>query len=255
MHTQISCNLIDLAIFITAISALLTAIINIGMLIESNKQRVSAYRPQLVLKEEEFFLSLRNNLPLIWSHEELAPGQILKTEGFINLNLFNIGLGAAKELQVDWEFPLKKILRDIKEHPFKSSINIDYSCDYFLSVKVSDRESWAVNFTSHSSRFDYLLPANTNNQSLKIKFPRDYLILLSILFYLDSKDFENSENKEAYNFIPFPKFCLKLRYRDIGNKEHQLDFFVEIRPHIIESLKSKKDFESVLKGTFTITNC
>src|SRR3989338_716573 len=152
----------DLAILITAISALIAALASCWLVLETMKQRRSAYLPQLVIKNTYCFLYLRNGFPAVWSNEEFTAEQILSATHLpeINLEMFNVGMAAAKEVRCSWQINIDKIIRDIAEHPQNSDMRVE-SRESFIFFDTPRAGEFCINAKfDFEKKYDYVLPVN-----------------------------------------------------------------------------------------------
>lgn len=211
----------QLIALITSIATFITSIIVLLTLFEMQKQRKSAYKPEIVLKTPvKFHIYLEEcenvYLPFIWSSNELKKINLNELNFSIYIDAFNIGLGSAKSIEVMWDFELDKILKRIKNKDTENFFDIEYN-DSMLRITFQGI-AMIMNMENNCHwRYDYILPSQSKQGSLKFELPRPFLDLFSIILYLEYF------KKDTLNF-DFPNLKLKLKYEDIGNNIYKKEF-------------------------------
>lgn len=94
----------------SCIGTLISSVIILLTLLEMNKQRKNAYRPDLVFSPTEF---------IIYGHDDgksFTPWPFMEPDiccPKVFINLFNIGMGVAKNVSITWKFDSVFFLEEI----------------------------------------------------------------------------------------------------------------------------------------------
>ena len=218
-------NIEHLISILTSVAACLSAIAAFFTVRQVSKQREHSYRPELVIpsividgissnQEKEF-------IPLWWS-DNLNLNSHNDPKRF-QFSINNVGLGAAKEIHLSWSFPIEKIVNDINKLIQQSLIPLYFACeDGVLVAKSKDmvHESISMWKNQKNEILDFILPSGLEKTPALIVFPDAYKRLLSSCIYFSFKTskFEMLEK--------FPPLLLTISFKDIGNKEHNINLKV-----------------------------
>jgi hypothetical protein len=228
---------IDQIISLTAsVGACMAAVATFLTVWQIAKQRKASYRPELVLVSAEFEAKAQahySGLPTDWRNPEpkLMSGVTtisLEPNGF-GLPLANIGLGAARNISISWEFAIAdavaKVNRFAKEAGFDDFLSFDRGS---LSMKSPSVISFWIN--QKTDAMYYVLPASIPGAVARIRLPDAYILLLSSAVSLNS----SSRIKELGGrpeLLEPPPLSVALSFEDIGGKKHaaSFDLTVDIR--------------------------
>ncbi|MGD0961174.1 MAG: hypothetical protein ABSB19_15315 [Methylomonas sp.] len=212
-----------------SIGACLSAIAAFLAVKQNTKQREASYRPELAITRTIFTAS-KNPLTKSSFADFWVEGQEEKESGDVNLlsslslPLRNIGLGAAKEVSLNWSFPIEALVSDINKKTQKSLIPAYFEYkNEVLSLK-SDQLVAAISMWGNQKKetVDYVLPASTDQGGVNIHVPNAYMELVSALIYFSTKE------EDRYSFPDMPVLKLDLEYFDIGGDKHKSSFKVEL---------------------------
>lgn len=144
----------------------------------------------------------------------------------VSVDLVNVGVGVAKNIEFYWEFELEEIRGYLQKNYSDNPLTIESIDKNFVEFKIKglkDSTYLGQLFYKTKRRFDILLSYKESSIKLRIPFPHPYLICyfiaveLSILNRLD--------NLNSYMALEdFPKCKLHLRYSDISEKTHKKTF-------------------------------
>jgi hypothetical protein len=224
---------------ISALAAVTYTIVAFRTLLEIKAQRETTYRPDIIVDEGLFYIysykSDKGEFPVEYTYEK--KNQLYHCENFtissFSINLFNIGLAAAKEIQIEYSFDLDKISSIINEQnktlPADKIINIKKG-NAFLEFKAAEnavvRSSYHAIDSQLKREINHILPVNISSNPIKIALPTYILEIHSILIYSfwmnDTKDNE---------FPELPIINLKISYFDIGNNKHSKEYELSILYH------------------------
>lgn len=141
----------------------------------------------------------------------------------IGMPIVNIGSGAAKNVEIRWEFEIEKAIEEANRLAIEV-YNTDYIYfeldDNWLKMNTNI-ENMPIPITIHKKngieKIDYILPVSIDPNPIKIKIPSAYCKLVyAILFFSFKKD------PEA---VPeLPKITLSIRHTDIGGGKHEAKY-------------------------------
>ncbi|MDR6554663.1 hypothetical protein [Paenibacillus qinlingensis] len=179
--------------------------------------------PVILIKEASFaaFKGKNSSYLLKWSNNRSDESADFKLE------FFNIGLGAAKNIQLSWSYDVQSLIDRIHKNNNANVYRLTYD---------SKTQRIEINSTNHSYYFlrdleyktDYILPVNVINESTKIELPSSYLLFCSVL--LDVFD-----NEEAMNW---PLLNLKINYRDVVGNQYTRGVTLKPSIYVIQRVSS-----------------
>lgn len=225
----------ELINILSGIGTFVSSIIALYTLREVIKQRLSTYKPEILIKS---FIIYINKSPL-----ELKPRELLlfKSSNFNeykknNENLTsefgvsclykveNIGFGPAKKVKLTWNYNTKFALNLIektftKDYWFNEYRELNY---YFLNIK--DKEDFHFSITNETKThqdIDYLTPINIKEHSHYHSIPKQ-IVLTHYLYYIFKNNLFKTVNENRYGeeFTELPKPTLKIEYEDINGKKY-----------------------------------
>jgi hypothetical protein len=224
---------------ISALAAVAYTIVAFRTLLEIKAQRETTYRPDIIVDEGLFYIysykTEKGEFPVEYTYEK--KGQLYHCDNFrmgsFSLNLFNIGLAAAKEIQIEYSFDLDKITSIINEQnktlPADKIISIRKE-KAFLEFKAAENAvgggSFHVINNQLKREINHILPVNVSSNPIKIALPTYILEMHSILIY----NFWMNDAKEK-EFPDLPIINLKMNYLDIGNNKHSKEYELSILYH------------------------
>lgn len=226
----------DWATFFAAVAALLT-------LREMHRQRKHSYKPDIVPVELIFDGHFQSAVFCDWIEykEECDKNDTLSSPD-IEISLFNLGNGAAKNITLTWDFAFKPFIKNLNSINKEAQTNIEIDdSDFLLQFKESEDMKAAVNLKpSLNQRKDYILPTSIEKSALKVRVPSAYTWLVSNYFYLRFKILH-----EDLKF-QIPSLKLKLEYSDIGNNKYKSEFAFDVGLIFFSDSKPMPDFRATL---------
>jgi hypothetical protein len=216
MHTK------DWITLLTSIAAFISALLFLFTIIEMRNQRKSSYKPDIIIKGEGFIINWNEKkYPDLWNNRVN-----------IFVELFNIGMGAAKYLKLTWEFNIENLSKEINKYSNKCYIEYK-SIEEILSIKIEDFHKGLIFLKNDLCRYiDYLIPVNIHQECMKICLPRSYIELTGLLTYLFFK------KPEIFKDFNLPELKTTIIYYDIGNNEHKKIFNLKLSPNIINEYQN-----------------
>lgn len=219
-------------------AAMSAAIISFFTLFELFKQRKASYKPDLcVLKR--YFSVKKSGTSSDWYVDESSQS----TDA--SIQLVNVGVGAAKNINAKWSFDLNSFIDSINQLSQKSHQNfyIEHKGD-FLSIETNDNSKSMINAKMSSFQFEYLLASAQDPKGSTLFLPPSYSCLLPIYLDLYMKLELN------FNEIQIPTLKLDLSYNDIGKNEHASKHQVECNFSMFSRGKDEFEFKlSLIEGS------
>lgn len=249
----------ELINILSGIGTFLSSIIAVYTLREVIKQRLSTYKPEILIKS---FIVYINKSPLELQPEELL---LYKTDNFNEYKknvddsenkefgvsclykVENLGFGPAKKLKLVWNYDTKKALNIIeKMFPDKYFFNHYEPLKYYFLVDKdnADYHFSIINENVTEQNIDYLTPINIKEHSHYHSIPKE-IILTHYLYLIFKHNLTTNKNENCYvddDFGKLPKPRLKIQYEDLNGKKYLKDFkfqisFVSTQGEILEMNK------------------
>lgn len=219
-------SLIEIISAVSGFAALLTAIIVFFTLIEMKRQRQSSYKPDLTFKPVHFSFSatFTDALQHKISSKKIN-GDSNKAHYEPSTEIYNVGLGSAKNLCVTWRFDYQKAIKLIKNAEGKFGLTI--SLENML-LQIKDKVVTWIEITYDLRQdIDYLLPASIANETARLLIPSSYVHLLS--FYFIFHVYKNPDENILFNFADFPELKMNTKFNDIGGKTYSKKYKINPR--------------------------
>jgi hypothetical protein len=212
----------------TGMSTLITTVLIYFTLDEMKQQRISTYKPVIVLKDTLFKVKWNDNqrLPYEFSIENMKDSNSKNKQTWSYLEAYNIGFGAAQKIQIVYNYDFKKILDRIVQLGEKSQITI-HDSNSFVHIS-SQSDGWGFNLDKmNKEKIDYLLPVNINQNSTKIQLSRAFCEAFFIYLHLLSDALDSSIDWMA-EIKDFNKLRLEITYQDMGSEAYKKDYEIEV---------------------------
>ena len=210
-----SFTIADAVPLVTAIAALMSAIAALFVVLQNKQQRTSSYRPELVLVRTAMTFRRASQGGPDWfrtSNED--DDRTIST----TVPLVNIGLGAARNVTISWDFPIEELVSSVNQLAQRAQATWYYQLKGNGST-LSARPSGIVVFWHKSAdKIDYVLPASIQlDLSQEVQIPIPYVHLIANYYALGIK----ADSTKGLDDPPVLK-C-HIEYSDIGGKEHKMD--------------------------------
>lgn len=240
---------------ISAISALLTAVVTLITVREIKKQREHSYHPDINIANFEFYVyrydkdedDENDMFSLYYSTKKLS--EIDPKSGYNELviDISNIGLGVAKQVSWNWHVDfngIQKVLESGKKKPFvkyviaKDEVSIS-------SKKVNVDWLYFIGEENFGDFFNFILPYSIENRKNEIRIPSSFIDLYW-LYKAKEMIVDNHRSEMEY-----PPLYLVVNYTDIHGKEIEKTFLLHLawsfmsNPNTEKSELAKFRFEIV----------
>lgn len=221
---------VDQVIALSAsIGAFMSAIAAFLAVRQNTKQREASYRPELAITRTTFTASksplTKSTFADFWVEErELVDKEKMNLLSSLSLPLHNVGLGAAKEVHLKWSFPIEELISNINRKAQTTLVPAYFEYEDEVLTLKSEQLDAATSMWGNQKQnsVDYVLPASTDQEGVKIQVPHAYIELISALIYFSSKE------KGSSLFHDMPALKLELEYFDIGGNKHNSSFSIDL---------------------------
>jgi len=217
----------DLANFAT----LIATIILIFTILEMKEQRKTTYKPLVIVSNSEdlyyqFIYHPERNHPFFF--EVVNKDIFIENETDVKSSLFriksfNIGLGAAKNIKIHFKYDVSKFVEMIQQCKMEKELKISYN-DQKVKILYDDSSIELPLNNSNIQSFDYLLPANVDNNPLLIKLPKAFEFLYSAMLF--SKFYSQMKHVD---FIKIPDVNMTVTYSDIAGNETTDEYLLKFK--------------------------
>ena len=221
----------ELISLVTSIAACMSAVAAFVAVWQIYKQRVASYRPDLVLVRtpiQSKIFETPGDMPH-WSND----GTNDAANKRFSIPLVNVGLGAAREIKVIWNFPIHEFVSSVNRLAQASLIPVYFEYkNNLLSFRKSDTR-WIVQWHSES-HIDFVLPTSADQTHTDLKVPLVYISLVSYCYQFAINGKDDEHRKIGVCDIPdIPPLKCRIEYRDIGEVQHSVDWLVYAEAAII----------------------
>lgn len=209
---------------------------------EIAKQREASYRPELVIPRTliKGNGSVKRSLPDNWVSASESSNQFTSAPWFA-IPLHNIGLGAARNIIVNWSFPLNEMVKEVNTLAHRSSTQALFVADSgALSIKWEGQGDRVV-MNRLPNVIDYVLPAAIQKEPVMLPLSLAYIELSSALVFF-AKD----------HILDIPALDATVEYLDIGGQRYRAAF--EIKLHIEVLFCSDGSFFGYLEACRKMVN-
>lgn len=243
----------ELINILSGIGTFLSVLIAIYTISEIKKQRLSTYKPELIIKS---FIVYLNKSPLIKEYDELIK---YKVENFNEYDkkpfkdkngdeysvsplykIENYGFGPAKKISLIWKYDVEEAINEISKilyddyhfNEFKDKKKTSFFEEtnrlhyYFLNNKKN--EQFQISFYNKKKTIqgiDYLPPINIKEHSHYHAIPSE-IINSYFIYFLFANKLIKKRNKHSFGneIKEMPKVSLELKYDDINGKTYIKNF-------------------------------
>lgn len=195
---------------LATIATFLTSIVSLGTLWNATRQRLTANRPDIYIKKENYLMRFaqKNKMPKLVNRDG--------NEEFM-LPIHNIGLGVAKKIQIKWKLDEEFVIK-VKGLDKDNDYNINYefpkkdSGSQFLVISSDSTGSVPNLKWDLLTEIEFLFPYKSDNEvNDLLKIPKSIIYLYGIYTELCYK---HTKLEEWENAI----FPVEISYKDVHNK-------------------------------------
>jgi hypothetical protein len=220
----------------SSIGAFLSAFATFWTVREMAKQRSATYRPDLAFPVISFQaapnLVSSGPVPDWWT--ERTTRQVSPTSGEtdvvplqgLSIPMLNVGLGAARDLLIEWSFPVERMIHELNGHLLTLGDSVRFTHDGFaVSSSSADGKMLTSSIWRNQRREEvkFVLPAETESSPVRLRLPHAYVYLYSALFQSKAK-----LKKGKIFDASIDQLTAKISYKDIANTQHHRQFTLTV---------------------------
>lgn len=220
-----------MAELLTSVVGLVTAAAALLTILEMRRQRASAYKPDLLVEGANLRVLARpGDTPELARIQQSTSGP-----GFphsVCLDLFNLGVGAAKRVSARWHFDFQALLEGLSRWRAPTEPWAELRGDRVLQfVNASGPRSTHMLEAQLRSASAFLLPASSRSESHELRLPPAYLESISLALHLFSvAECKPSEGGLRLTIGPqIPPMYVDLEFLDLENGSHRAQFRIEFK--------------------------
>lgn len=217
------------------ITASFISLITLFILIRQNER---TYQPEVVFKPEQsvFRVFYREN-PTSCSDIRIA-GVADSSPVAIHLNASNIGLGAAKNLEAQWQFDPEQMDDTLSIGPLSIATQAEYNDQMKLLLFYNCyREE---RFEQYA---EFCLPVNMEKEPVQFTLPETYLQawsnILARIAHHPTASFEVRRGALLEAVRMFQDLQFSTTYKDINNRSYSKTYRVQMLPALIDLQKKE----------------
>jgi len=217
MNTRWVKTIIDYAIDAAPLAVLFGVIIALFTLREIRRQRQKAYEPQLFLSNLTVWMQKNENGTPCILKSDWKRQNGLKSLPFFNLEMHNIGLGAANTVEIVWRYNRKGLIEKFETLASKTKllkVNGDGQFEYLFKEESDSGYGFSIETIEDSKEEISFLTAN---QSSSIRMPQALYNYLTFIPYLELVRQDLPRRIDMIEKICVVEFV----YYDIGGKRHR----------------------------------
>jgi hypothetical protein len=220
---------------LTAIAALITAIATILTARQIKKQRETTYHPDLAfLKKHVYAYSSQSDLGIPTTWMEYNPEQentaTDKLSHSYTITLYNVGFGAAKNIEVSWDFPMLEMVNHVNtlaQHALQPAYHKYENGMLSLESTKFPKRTMIWKNERVGDRIGYLLPAHINKEGVALRIPFTFIHLSSCYLYF-ALSVERPSPPNIINLEDVPPLTVNLKFDDIAGETHRTSFDIHL---------------------------
>lgn len=243
---------------VSSIATFVATIIVLLTLFEMQKQRRNSMSPDLYFSGKSIHLhgefSSENEVDFQWSETRFENKIDISTRRSLSYEVTNIGMGSAKEIEINWEYDSEDIITKINALDIHKLYKIKHTKNKELVQLLSiQSKSIGVLIDLKEERhcsYEFILSSQVKNEAAIMYLPNSYFYLLSIYIFLQiEKDFDNAINISR----DFPKLKMNIIYKDIGGSIYKKNYEVNLNFYYYSMHDDNKPFQVLTSGSIEFT--
>ena len=232
-----------------SIAACASAIAAFWVILQIRKHRELSYQPVLVIPRIVVTGSSKPGgglaIPANWYARDISDK---KPDSFLRfaVPIINLGLGAAKQVNVTWSLPVEDLFTELSRLVEKanSTAYVHYRNE-ILEIGVDDEAQMASIWSNErATLLDFVLPAHIDQEPLDLNIPMTYILLISSLVYFAA------QTGGFYGNPASATLQADLEYYDIGGRKHKSKFSISVHVSIVED--KGKIFHGYIESSNTV---
>ena len=238
---------------LSSLVGLVTAVAALVTILEMKRQRVSSYKPELVLIPLTLRFEPSDGFPPLICRRKDTPFDRHDSLLSVSVDCINIGVGAARDLFATWEFDHQLAVAEVS--PFVTHRGYSIWLDQG-NTRIDFEEDGQTRMTSFTdlpvtSNTTYLLPVQAPENVFQIPLPPDYLLFMRLGIYCVPG---HPSNEGPHVALPkIPPLTLRLAYTDSGGARRLRAFQLEFRFGMLSSSSRPNGSPSLDEAEATAT--
>ena len=238
------------------IATWITVLLVFLALLESERQRKTTYKPEVVIKKIDFTGYGYNLDGIIVSYKWINGFQENISDGLDQIELrpllkiYNLGFGSAKNIVLHWEYKADNSVRFIQEKLIEKSIPIAIHLEkqkVIVTIGGAVDSGFAEDLYPEK-QYEYILPVSVESDGLSVNLPMSYQVIVSLLYLIYQHNPLEHQDK-----MQIPDLGLKIDYKDLANKTYSKKFVGTFLPaemlwplrHKVWSFKGQLEFKEI----------
>jgi hypothetical protein len=209
------------------------------------KQTASTYRPEITFAGVNFTACSHDSsgpIPSFWSRgPKIAENQISLEDDHSfpspTVSIYNIGLGAATNIQVRWNFPIERIADETNKLAQRALVPayFEYKSDSlkFQSEAWRQIQYYSIWHNQRESEIDYILPESTQRSEVEVEIPDAVTKLISSYIYFNAIQKRDTPTWE----LDIPPLEATISYSDISGEKRTQRFDLNFRVTYISNCR------------------
>jgi hypothetical protein len=192
----------------SSVAAAISALATFFTVLQVSENRKSSYRPEIIFANTRFSSTrkVKND------HPNTDP------EKYISVDMYNIGLGSAKNIEISWSFLINSTVEKMNSLAnLGAKLNrYKFENDMIFSEGENSNISISVWRNQKTLKIDFVLPASIDNQPQVISIPPAYIELWDS-YVTSAISIDQTELLED-----FPPLTCIITYQDVGGVKYKL---------------------------------
>lgn len=206
------------------------------------RQRIAAYRPELVVLPPELRFHPGQHSPA-WSCTSKTEPNERATSGSATVECINIGVGVARNVVGTWHFDRQLAVEELSPLLASRGYSIWHSEEAGYSrielEEGPDSRVSIVGDVSAAIRAPYLLQVQGQEHVLRIPLPPDFVLLLGLHLHCGSND-----SAQLMTLQSLPPLILHLDFIDAGGVTRATEFKMRFHCTYLESTRRSNGREA-----------
>lgn len=192
---------------------------------ELQRQREVSHKPQLIITDQRFIIPSSERKTFgtndwVANADSGSDGKEIQIDEF-SLELFNIGKGAARSVQIKWQCNLEGLVKEINDIAQRKMIGLHISLnEKFLHINASNGLNRSYDLRDVlNPKHNFVLPSSIDANPQNVCFPNSYRGLVGMFLYVQFYDsLKVDEIKDTS--LELPEFKCEISFQDIAGKSY-----------------------------------
>lgn len=219
---------------------------------EMVRQRQASYQPELAFSRVVFDARskpvVETALPLYWiprDGQQSPDGTASPAKTNLTLPLSNVGLGAARDVQITWSFALDQAIERLNDAAQRTNTSASFKQENQIVHVSGDAFGNFSSFWRNQKQasLNYVMPLTDAGGTIPVEIPDAYIAIYCIEIFLTLKQASQANGEKTLSF-DLPNLLADIRYSDIGGSIHHRTF--EFTTDIVAAASDGKSFAGII---------